>query len=124
MADNSDQFEIIQEIFEQAAAVPDDPWREIMIKYHTEPGRCNYTNTYLVERNGEVKEESLRNLRPLYTLMGRLQKALTQSGQQVFTHCRIHFRHSGKYDIQYGYEPVDWDALLIPEWNFFPSKKK
>lgn len=119
-----DEFQIIQEILSDAMRVAEDPWHEIIINYYIEEWQCSYTNSYLVERNGVVKEESLADIEELDDLMRQLRSVLQRTGKPPFTHCKIHLRASGKYDADYGYDPVDWDALLVPDWNFFPAKKK
>ncbi len=116
------EFQIIQDILNDAMRVADDPWHAIIINYYVEKGQCSYTNSYLVERNGVVKEESLVDIENLDDLMRQLRKMLQQTDNQPFTNCKIHLRASGKYDVHYGYDPVDWDALLVPDWNFFPAK--
>lgn len=123
MVSDNDQFQIIQEILSAAMSVADDPWHEIIINYYVEEGQCSYTNTYLVERGGMVKEESLGDIEELDDWMRQLRKVLQKEGEAGFTHCKIHLHASGKYDAGYGYGPVDWDALLIPAWNFPASKK-
>lgn len=113
-----DQFQIIQDILQEAISAAEDGWRELMINYHVEGGRSSYVNTCLIASGGEECEKSLPNIDPLDSLMRQLQVHLSKSSKQLFTHCVLHLTSDGKYEATYGYEPVDWDALLIPSWNF------
>lgn len=118
----SDQFEIINRILQTVFDVVPSEWRELMINYHIEGTHSSIVNTVLITKDGRVTEESIPYQYELDGLLIELQKHLAQAGKPEFTNCKIHVKSDGQYEITYGYDKVDWDALLRPDWNFFPAQ--
>ena len=117
-----DQFQIIQEILGRATALAPRGWREMIIDFYVDPEQSATLKSYLIEKNGAVVEESLGYISDLDDLMRMLQKHLAQAGRPPFTRCKLHVKANGKYEATYGYDKVDWKALLNPDWNFFPTR--
>jgi hypothetical protein len=118
----TDQFEIINSILQTVFDVVPEEWLELMINYHIEETHSSMVNTVLVNKDGRVVEESLPFQYELDGLLIELQKHLAQAGKPEFTNCKIHVKSDGHYETTYGYDKVDWDALLLPSWNFFPAQ--
>jgi len=95
----------------------------MIISYFVEGNQSSMANSYLIEEYGVVKEKSLPNVDELDSLLRKLQGFFVESGRQAFTHCKMHVTAAGKFDIKYGHDKIDWNGLLIPDWNFFPKKK-
>jgi hypothetical protein len=117
-----DQFQIIGEMLNRAMAVAPPGWRELMIDYFVEGPNSCVIQTYLIEKNGAIVEKSLDDIRDLHVWMDKLQAHLAQAGRPPFTRCKIHLKADGKYESTYGYDKVDWKALVNPDWNFFPKR--
>ena len=117
-----DQFQIIGEILRGSMAVAPPGWRELIIDYYVEGDDSCAVQSYLIEKNGAVVEESLDKIPQLNFWMEDLQKHLAQGGRPPFTRCKLHLRSTGQYESTYGYDKLDWDALLSPDWNFFPKR--
>jgi hypothetical protein len=117
-----DQFQIFQEMLRRSMAVAPPGWRELIVDFYVEEDQSATLKSYLIERNGAVVEESLGYVADLPFWMRKLQGHLAQAGRPPFTRCKIHLKSSGQYESTYGYDKVDWDALLNPDWNFFPKR--
>jgi hypothetical protein len=117
-AEGMDQFHIIQEIASRAIAGVQPGWSELMILYFVEDGHSRFVNTYLVTQDGVTREKSARVSNDLDAWLRRLRAELAQGDKQPFTSCKLHLYADGKFDASYGYEPVDWDALVTAGWNF------
>lgn len=112
-----DHTQIIQDIADRVSAVADTDWSEILIDYHIEGVQSDLALSCLTERDGATVRTSLllkRELRlhELDACLRQLQKCLAQGRQQPFTSCKLRFSSSGKFDATYGYDPIDWSALL------------
>ena len=81
-------------------------------------------HSYLVKEGDTLREIALPDSHALSKHMRELQNCLAQAGRQRFTQCRIHLKADGSYEATYGYDPVDWPALLLADWNFFPENKQ
>lgn len=114
------QFEIIADIARIAASEAESGWSELMIKFYIEGIRSAHVDSYLVASDGHVVEKPLSTHHSLDQSLRELHKHLTEGGEPPFTHCKFHLWCDGRYDVSYGYEPVDWKELLTPDWNFFP----
>ena len=123
MADDLNEFQIIQEISSRAIRGAGPDWLELIVNYYVEGNHSAEISSYLLKQDGILKEKPLGDVRDLDVWLRRLQKCLSQSGTEPFTHCKLHLHSNGKYESKYRYEKVDWDALAIPDWNFFPKKK-
>jgi len=93
-----------------------------MIDYFVEGPNSCVIQSYLIEKNGAIVEKSLDDIRDLHVWMDELQAHLAQAGRPPFTRCKIHLKADGKYESTYGYDKVDWKALVNPDWNFFPKR--
>lgn len=117
-----EQFQIVSQIVETALDFVPSNWRELMINYHIEGSRSTMVNTVMIETDGGLGEEALSDIDELDDLLIELQQHLAQAGRPEFTQCKIHVKADGHYEATYGYDKVDWNALLLPDWNFFPKK--
>jgi Protein of unknown function, DUF600 len=117
-----DQFQIVGEILRRSMGVAPPGWRELIVDYYIEGGNSCCVQSYLIEKDGKVVEKSLDDVPDLNVWMEKLQKHLAQAGRPPFTRCKIHLKSSGQYESTYGYDKVDWKALLNPDWNFFPRR--
>ena len=116
------QFQIVQEIARRALSVAEGGWTELMVVYYVEGSQSAILKTYLVDEGGVTKEQALPYADGLDSWLRKLQTHLSQSGKQPFTKCKIHLWAGGKFETTYGYEKVDWEDLITPDWNFFPKK--
>lgn len=116
------QFQIVQEIAGRALSVAENGWTELMIVYYVEGNQSAILKTYLVAEGGVTQEKAFSYVDGLDLLFRQLQTHLSQSGSSPFTKCKLHLRSDGKFESTYGYEKVDWDDLITPDWNFFPKK--
>lgn len=116
------QFEIINRALQAVLDVLPPDWRELMVNYHVDDDESAVFNTVVVEKNGKLVEQSLPVVDDVDDLLRSLREHLAQSGKPAFTQCKIHVKAEGQYEATYGYDRVDWDALLVPEWNFFPGQ--
>jgi hypothetical protein len=98
-------------------------WQEMIVSYFIEGNQSSMSNSYLIEEGGAVKEKSLPNVDELDSLLRKLQAFFVEHGRRAFTYCRLHVTAAGQFEVKYGYDKVDWNGLLIPDWNFFPKKK-
>ena len=120
-----DQFQIIQEILRRAIAVADSGWLEMIIDYYVDDSQSVTLKSFLIEERGAIVERPLETVPDMDFWLRELRAHLSQSGKPRFTRCKLHVVSStGKYEATYGYEDLDWDALLDPDWNFFPTKGK
>jgi hypothetical protein len=119
--DQATQFDIINRILEMALDVAPPSWHELMINYYVEGGHTAMVNTVVVDKDEGVAEESLPNMYDLAELLLELRLNLAQAGRPEFTQCKIHVKADGEYEATYGYDKVDWAALVQPDWNFFPT---
>jgi Protein of unknown function, DUF600 len=118
-----DEVQIIQEIVILAVSLAEKDWRELIINYSVEGAQSDFANSYLIEEGGSIKEKSLSSVYSMDVWLRKLRDYLARGGKQPFTSCKLHLRADGKYNMTYGYDKIDWDALLIGDWNFFPTKK-
>ncbi|MFS2048877.1 hypothetical protein ACEN9J_11320 [Variovorax sp. Varisp41] len=116
-----DQFEIMQKIADSALSTIEAGWSELIVNYFVEDSRSGFVNSYLIKENGALVEKSLPVADDLDSWLRKLQTHLAQNQRPLFTRCKLHIGANGKFDASYGYEKVDWDALLAPEWNFLPE---
>lgn len=117
-----EQFQIIGEILSRSMAAAPPGWRELIVDYYVEGAQSCALGSYLIEENGAVVERSLDDIRDLNVWMEKLRRHLAQAGRPPFTRCKIHLKLSGQYESTYGYDKVDWKALLNPDWSFFPKR--
>lgn len=117
-AEGMDQFKIIQEIANRAISGVHPGWSELMVLYYVDEEHSRFVNTYLVAQDGVIREKSARVSNDLDAWLRKLRAGLAQGGKQPFSSCRLHMCADGKFDASYGYEPVDWDALVTGGWNF------
>lgn len=112
-----DQIGIIQEIVNRAVQATEPGWTELLINYHVDEEQSEFRNSYLVSRDGVLREKSLRVANDLDSWLRRVELAL--AGRPPFTSCKLHVGVDGKFEASYGYEAIDWDALLHDNgWNF------
>lgn len=112
------QFALVSEVLTSASRVAPAGWTELMIRYYVEGDRSAQVVTCLAARPQGAVEEALPYDPELDPAMRRLRDHLAQAGRPPFTQARLHLRADGAYEADYGYDPVDWDALLQPRWNF------
>lgn len=113
-----DQLQIIQEIVSRAISKAQPGWRELIINYHVEGGQSEFANSYLITVSSAIHEKPLPVPNDLDAWMRRLRAELTRAGEAPFTSCKLHAIADGKFEASYGYDPVDWDALVTAGWNF------
>ena len=118
------QFQIIQEVVTRAIKVAETGWCEMIISYCIDESQSNFCNSYLIEKDGLIKEKPLPFVNSFDSLLRKLREHLAQAERQPFTKCKLHVTSDGKYEVVYGYDAVDWNALLIPAWNFSPAQKE
>gem|GEM_PF-5643054 len=112
-----DQFEIIQEALSYAWGCAEEGLKELRVEIHAEDHHQHLAASYLVERNGLDKVVGLLGVRGFDDMkvmkwLMMLRDNLAQAGGQKFTSCRIWMTADGKYEAKYGYDPIDWDALV------------
>jgi hypothetical protein len=114
------QVQLIQEIVSRAMSTAQPNWIEFMVDYHVEEGHSSFANSYLIALGDGIHEKPLPPSDPddLDLWMRRLRAELARAGAQPFTSCKLHVHANGKFEAKYGYEPVDWDALVLAGWNF------
>ena len=113
-----DQFQIIKEVISRATAAAQSGWSEMIIDYHVEGGQSEFANSYLITINNAIYEKPLPLHNDLDIWMRRLRTELTRVGEVPFTSCKLHVHADGIFEASYGYDPVDWDALVTYGWNF------
>lgn len=113
-----DQLRIIQEIVSRAISKAQPGWSEIIIDYHVEDGQSEFANSYLITVNNAIYEKPLPVHKDLDAWMRRLRTELTRAGELPFTSCKLHVHADGKLEASYGYDPIDWVALVTAGWNF------
>ena len=89
-----------------------------LLKYYVEDVQIEFANSYLITVNGAIHEKSLPVPNELDAWMRRLRADLARAGAAPFTSCRLYVLADGKFEATYGYDPVDWDALVTADWNF------
>ena len=119
MADlGEDQFSIISEVLTSSMAGAPEGWTELAVRYYVEGDRSAQVATCLVDGPDGVVEEALPYDPVVDTSMRRLRDHLAQAGRPPFTEAKLSLHADGQYNVDYGYEDVDWSALLQPSWNF------
>ena len=113
-----DQLQSIQEIVSRAISEAQPGLSELMINYHVEDGQSEFANSYLITTSSAIHEKSLPVPNDLNAWMRQLRNELTRAGEAPFTSCKLHVHADGKFEAKYGYDPVDWDALVTAGWNF------
>jgi hypothetical protein len=124
MEEEVTQWSIIENILQEFMVAVSPGWQEIVIDYFVEDDRSGIMASYLIEENGEMKEKDLRIPSNFDFTMRELQEHLGQGGKPLFTRCTIQVLADGKYEAKYDYRKIDWDALLEPDWIFFPKMNK
>ncbi len=115
---DEDQFSLISDVLTSSSRIAPSGWTELMIRYYVEGDRSAQVVTCLADRPQGPVEEALPYDPKLDPTMRRLRDHLAQAGRPPFTQAKLHLRAGGEYEADYGYDPVDWDALLQPRWNF------
>jgi hypothetical protein len=118
-----DQLQIIQKIVSRAICKAQPGWSELIINYHVQGGQSEFANSYLITVSGAIYEKPLPVPNDLDAWMRQLRAELTRAGEAPFTSCKLHVHVHGKFEVAYGYDPVDWNALVTAGWNF-PEKTK
>ena len=113
-----DQVGIIQEVVNRVVSSIEPGWIEMMISYYVEGGQSDCLNSYLIIENGVEKEKSIPFIGDLDFWLRKWQAEMSQGGKQRFTSCKLHLWANGKFDAQYGYEKIDWNALMLEGSNF------
>jgi hypothetical protein len=116
-----DQSQFIQKIADCILPFVKPGWKELVISCHIDEEQSNYMISYLIEEGGRIVEAPVQFPGELDRIMRGLQEHLSQGGKQRFTSCRMHFEQSGKFNADYGYGVVDWNALVLQKSNFFAS---
>ncbi|WP_426340087.1 immunity protein YezG family protein [Pseudoduganella sp. S-14] len=116
--DQLDQIQIIQEIVNRVISVADPHWSELMITYYVDEEQSQFANSYLVNVEGSVREKPLRTVNDLDKWLRRLRTELARGGEKPFSSCKLHLLSDGKFSASYGYDELDWEALVKMGWNF------
>ncbi len=110
------QNEIIQSIVSEVVEVLPVAWLEVILNYKVEGDHSQFVNSYLVnEASGNI-EKSVPSIDNLDQTFRQLRDHISGDNREPFTKCIVHFESSGEFDVEYGYDPIDWDEL--PGWNF------
>jgi len=121
--ESPDRFAILDEMVKKYAAAALAGWEQIWVNYFVSDSQSSSTNTFLISIDGSLQERSLGRVKESDSLCRKLRKVLSQDGKEPFTYMKLIIQKSGRYEVTYGYEPVDWDSLLLPDWNFFSQKR-
>ena len=113
-----DPLQIIQDIVSGAICQAQPGWSELNIHYHVEGGQSELACSYLIAVGGAIHEKPLPAPNDLDARMRQLRAEQSGDGDAPFTSCRLHVRADGRFEASYGYDPVDWDALVTAGWNF------
>ena len=112
----TDQKQIFQEIIDLVLAVVEDGWLELILSYRVEGDQSEFTNTYLIDEGGIIKEKSLPSVANLDLVFRKLQSHLSEGSKEPFTKCKLWLSADGEFNADYSYEKIDWDDF--PGWNF------
>lgn len=115
---DEDEFGLISDLLRASVSLAAGGWTELMIRYYVEGDRSAQVVTCLVDGPQGVTEAALPYDPRVDASMRRLRDQLAQAGRPPFTQAKLHVRIDGEWRADYGYEPVDWTALLQPRWNF------
>ncbi|NHZ44154.1 hypothetical protein [Massilia aquatica] len=116
-----DQFELMQEIVNDALIGIESAWRELIITYHVDDEKSDFISTYIVEESDGLREKPGKMSNDMDDLLRQLRKHLAQGGKPSFSRLRLHLFANGKFDTSYGYDAVCWPALFQKDWQFFPG---
>jgi len=116
--DELDQFQITQHIVDRVLSVIEVGWSELIINYHVEDDQSNFGNSYLISQGGVVRERPLPVANDLDEWLRKLRTHLSQGGKTPFSSCKLHLCVDGRFEATYGYDPVDWNGLILSGWNF------
>jgi hypothetical protein len=119
-----EQFELINEILQLAFGAAPDEWREMILNYYGDDERCTISGSVLIDNGAGDEEQDFETTFEVVELLEQLREHLAQSGKPTFSHCKIHVTSDGQYEATYSYDEIDWDALFLPDSDFFPTRSK
>lgn len=121
MMSDETQFDIIQGITKHALGCIESGWVELVISYAVDDCQSDLMSSYLVDVNGKKVERTLATHPEILDKSFRdLRRHLADSSGQPFSTCRLHVWADGRFDSSYGYDEVDWSALVRVNSNFAP----
>ena len=122
--DQLDQVGLTQEIVDRALSGIEPGWREFIIDYCVEGIQSNFSASYVIEEAGVVTEKPLPIARDMDKWFRKLRDHLAQAGRPPFSRCKLQLSDDGRFETTYGYDPIDWEAQIYADWNFFPKNGK
>jgi hypothetical protein len=119
-----EQFELINEILQLAFDAAPDEWREMILNHYGDDEQCTISSSVLIDNGAGDEEQDVETSYEMVELFEQLREHLAESGKPKFSHCKIHITSDGQYEATYSYDEIDWEALFLPDSDFFPTRSK
>jgi hypothetical protein len=114
-----DQKQIIQQIVDAAVSVAEPGWLEIIAETHIDDMQSDLLSSFLTWEEGKKVEKWLPVPNNFFLLVRELRDHLASGGgREPFSSCKLHLWADGRFDVAYGYGPVDWKALMLRGSNY------
>jgi len=125
-ADELDQWQIAQEAVSFILENVESGWIELAVSYHVDDSQSELCGSYLINRSGTMTEKAITRFDGADAALRKLRLHLSQGGKAPFSSCQLRIKASdGACNISYGYEPIDWVALVTDSsWNFPVQQKE
>jgi hypothetical protein len=113
-----------QAVFDSVSHLLEPDWMALVIDYHVDETQSSLLGSYVTRSPEGLEEVGIVLPNDLDGLLRELRESLPDGDVRVFSRCKFRLSRDGAFEAQYSYEEVDWDALLVPDWNFPDVVKK
>lgn len=112
------EVQAIQQVVDCVTSRIDPDWQAFAVRYHVDGGHSQSGVSFLVDRAGSPTEVGIAAPSILDDAMRQLRSAVPGPADQRFSRCDLKVTRDGRFTTHYGYDPVDWDAVMAGSWLF------